>query len=314
MLLGLILSPVLLLGALLQVYFDRTVTRGEAYLERIRPEEMATARVLILGDSHVRDALPDQELPSYVVNLAFGGDSIKEVYLKALYALEQAPQLHCVVLQCDYHVLSDYRLAANNRFMTFYFSEPDKINRLYAGTDLTPLKRRLFVTLPVLYGPNRAETVQVVLEDARRGTLFSTPRAEPAKIGNWSLLEPSRRVQEAGDRVGRQFRRAPVAEELAELLAELMAVLEKKGIRVLCVRYPVTREYLEALQTQIDLDVVRGALDVGPPSLHLDYSSLYHERPELFHNQDHLNSNGAPLFARELLRAIAIESCEEPDS
>ena len=308
MALSLLLSTAAALG-LLQAYFEGQVNHRDEYLAVFDPERLATAHVLVVGDSHAKDAFNRLVLPPSVLNVAYGSDSLREDFLKAKHALDLSPTIRTLVIQADYHVFAGYRLASNNKFRSFYFSSARDIESVH-GETLSEMERRLYVTLPILYGPNRSTTIQVLRRHL--STIAGGRTAEPdgpEDLAEWSDVPPERRAAEARARVDRQFRDGVLSEELVEAFRRIVDLAHERGVTVVAVAYPLSDEYREALSTApYDLRDVRERIRESGVDRFLDYAEAFSGEPSLFLNQDHLNRQGAVRFISQVLTDLGLET------
>jgi hypothetical protein len=290
--------PVLALAAL-QVYYDTTVSKKDRYLPAVLAGGDASTRVIILGDSHPASALPPSALPPGFHTAASSGDSVREAYLKLRALLDRLPAVDTVVVQCDPHVLSSYRLAANNRFLTYYFARPRDIKAVY-GRGPGALRRAAVTAVPVLDLNNRVETIAILKEHARtlRGRARGGAPAPP-----WYMLPAEQRRAAALSRARQQFRDGRLEGDLLDVVGRIVETARARGVRVVGVTYPVSPEYVEAMSST-GIESLRRAFAAVPFDLRLDYQAVFADRPELFFDEDHLNRAGAGEFAALLLRDL----------
>ncbi len=88
----------------------------------------------------------------------------------------------------------------------------------------------------------------------------------------------------------------------------LLDLCHEKGIRVLLVKFPLTREYLDAADPFVDIDGhdrrLAELVDDRAGLAVLDVRSRFSDRAELFTDPDHLNSRGARLLAASINAAL----------
>jgi hypothetical protein len=290
--------PLLALAAL-QVYYDATVSKKDRYLPAVLSGGDERTRVVVLGDSHAENALPPPVLPPHIHTAAFGGDSLREAYLKAMAFLDRLPGLEVLLVQCDPHVLSTYRLAANNRFLTYYFARPRDIKAVY-GRGPGVLRQAVITAVPVLDLHSRVETIVVLKEHVR--TLRGRARGEVPALA-WRQRTSEQRRADALSRARSQFRDGGLEADLLDVMGWIVEAAHKRGVQVVGVSYPVTREYLDAMSV-IGVEAPSRVFARVPFDRRLDYQAAFADRPELFKDQDHLNVAGARELAALLLRDL----------
>ena len=103
-------------------------------------------------------------------------------------------------------------------------------------------------------------------------------------------------------------RREPFDPRNVDDFDRLLDLCDEKGIRVLLVKFPLTREYLDAAEPFVDIDGhdrrVADLVDDRAGVAVLDVRSRFPDRTELFTDPDHLNSRGAKLLAADINAAL----------
>lgn len=98
-------------------------------------------------------------------------------------------------------------------------------------------------------------------------------------------------------------------------LDKIMQLCQKYNVKVVMVRYPMTREFsieerkivpADKLFSEVDEIVSRYSVYKGT----FDYTDLYFDHPEYFFDPDHLNVEGSDLFTKRL--AEDLKSLEAP--
>jgi hypothetical protein len=92
-----------------------------------------------------------------------------------------------------------------------------------------------------------------------------------------------------------------VCNELVQVLDKLISFCENNNIKIVCVRYPLSREYVHYAMN-FDIDSVEKIFQArsGHFSAILNYKDLFSDKPQYFSDVDHLNLEGAIIFTKIL--------------
>ena len=284
----------------------------EYRVDMARPT-VARTRVVVLGDSHTRNAFLHAALPDSVVELAYGAESLREVHLKLRTLLRRGIRPRCVVLQADPHGFSPYRDVTNNEQTVVLGANLQDYNEVYDRT-LSGIKKAVIDRYPLAEQQNRAALTSLLMEKyLRRGLVATPPGPTPPKstsatalapteqAGAWAAHSSAERLAIATGRLQEQFAEPfVVSPGLRETWQQIIALCRARHIRVVAVRYPVSNEYRAGL-AHYDLRGVAATLRAFPPDTLLDYSATYAAAPRCFMDSDHLGAAGSAAFAPRIL-------------
>ena len=264
------------------------------YVSNITDYQKFKSPVLILGDSQPA-AIPQEMLGGEIYNFAFGSDSLNEMSIKLRYALNVNPGIHTVLVSYDYHVLSKYRTSINNKLLIQSFTDPATYKELYhEAYPENPLSR--FLSRSPYFEPNvYVFTRRKIFESIRN--LFkrrSEKNIDASK--NWVDIPPADRLDSAANRAKTLLQE--ISADLLDHYREMIALCHQHHIRVIAVRYPLSRDYLAVIKPY-DLTAVDTALKSLAFDLILDYKDLLPDS-QYYTNADHMNLAGIMIFLEKL--------------
>ncbi len=289
----------LLLHGLLSVLFVATI--GAAHDARRMDarwlEGPQPVQVMVAGDSHARFAVEASVLGS-AINVAVPG----EHYLKTLYRLPWLLQhgtrtTQAVLLPFDAASFSSFK--ADNfqpevvwgRYVDFFELGRHKGARFsYAGRWA---KGRL--------APYTGE-LGSVLQFLTHTKHFRDEQNPSASLGLTFL--------EGGPRAARRHLQGadPWDPDMAWALRRILALCREAELRVVLVRYPVTRSYAQESRRLGADPALRDALlaEIRQDGVvdHLDFEAVFFDEPRMFSDGDHLNPTGRRWLSRLLARSL----------
>lgn len=283
-----------------------TRSREASFLARRAAAEavLATAEVLILGNSHLQGGLPEEAWSVPALNLAFGAqDAWYDVSLLERFA-PRMPRLRAVVLACE-PMTPGYRLSdlASERGQVYD----------YAAVFGIPSDEPLVGPLRPLLARSRflryhEHLLKFFQKWATGGTLADAAGAagtEGVSVGSPEGASPGGFATHGAERAryhfGRLARAAAVPANVRRL-QEAAAFCRARRLSLLLVAPPFHRSYLErippeaALRFAAFLERLRAANDASLD--HLDATRLFADDAALFRDPDHLNGEGARRFTR----------------
>ena len=284
---------------------ERTLRQFDAKRDRVR--------VVALGDSHVKWGIAADVIPGGF-NFALPG----ETYALSFYRLqslldEEGLALRFIILAADPHSLEPKR-GPDQPFLHYYAGFAD----LYAigRAEGTPL----FGWVDGLRGrfaPYVAQRSNVLAflatgEPPEARWLASVPMQAGSLSSDAMMMRFSAagRRAKAEERVGFHFGTTPsIDATLAEYLDRILSLCDTRGVRALLVRFPLSGEYLRALNAKVDLSRVdtriQGSVARFGSAELLDARRAFAGAPELFADVDHLNREGARRLSRLIARRMA---------
>ena len=269
------------------------LVRRERYSEQLTSPQLLHARVIIFGDSHA-DQITEGMLPDGVVNLSFGGDSLKDICLKLEYVLERSNSIRTVILPADYHHFFRYRLVSNNKAYVRIISQQVSFRRLYPSEGSLPLWLEHISRFPAFDNNAYVFTRKKFMTYLRSVFLHKMT----AKELDWKKLSEEGRGMRAQRRSHDQFSEG-MSPECMRVFEDILRLCQDHNIKVLAVRYPLTVEYRRAMATSELKEVDDFFRKLDGLNL-LDLSALIDD-PAFFSSADHVNSLGAGITARKIL-------------
>ena len=252
-------------------------------------------RTLILGDSHP-GALTNDMLNDETYNLAFGGDGLKETYLKLKYVLDQPHSVEYVLLTADAQMFGARRVqSSNNAFLNPYVLKTGEYdiygrNMLATLADMVPLFNDAYI-----------EYLNKNLQDRLSGNIAKRDLYEEFRRDHykWSRdLSQAERV-ELALKTGVSDHRGVMGDTIQlHYYRKIVDLCVARGIQVAGVKYPAMDEYLAGLEPgpQAELQAFLATL---PFDTLLDYRRFTQD-PTLLKNEDHVNDDGAILLLERM--------------
>jgi len=244
---------------------------------------------LIMGDSYILCAISKKYLPEHFFMLAHKGEAINETYLKLKY-ITQKRKFKYLILEIPYHIFSSYR-KGNEQIDKFIGLFGDKeIQSVFGITGFRLLFYKLAWQFPFFTWQNRVKFISWLILNFFKNLKFVSYKIP------WHTIPEKVRLELALNRIKEQFpdTKNSVSEELIKLFNKIRRICQKKNIKIIGVRLPLSTEYLrkcpDAIKRKVN-DIINKS-----KVLVLDYSEYFIDRPDLFYNADHLNRKGAAVF------------------
>jgi hypothetical protein len=245
-------------------------------------------RVVFAGDSHVQQ-LANDLLASDAYNIAFGGDSLREVYAKMRYVLASPNEIDTLFVSADPHMFGTGRLQSSNRaFVDRYLlatRSPYGLPKGWpsAALDSVPLFNDDFVQYL-----KRRLAGALKHQGARGG--------EDEDPASWGRLPESERTAIA--RSTGEMDHAGIGEHREPFvwLERIAALARAHHVRVIAILYPAHPSYLESISPQAAATVHAELAALGIRQV-LDFRGTITD-PHLFEDPDHLNRAGAIALLR----------------
>lgn len=246
-------------------------------------------KVFVLSDSHGAP-LEDFTEKYNIYNFSAGSDSYFDMKRKLMYLIENEYNVDTVFITADDHTLSPYREQANNMDRSVVYSSKDDFENNYEFIKEKYIKFYLPVFQP------KISPLFKSFFNSKLKTLLKLEVNNLKEIP-WSELSKEDRVKKANHRMQSQFPYDIKSEKLKKSLLEIISICKENEIDLIGLKYPLSRSYIEVLQNKNF-----GADDlISSKGLKLiDKKELFKNNPELFSNQDHLNSEGGELFVNLL--------------
>ena len=241
-----------------------------------------SATAVFAGDSHVAQ-LENSLLSDGAYNVAWGGDSLREVYAKLRYLVSRHAKIDTLFLTADPHMFGSGRLQSSNRsFVNEYLlltASPYGIDHGWPSTalGLVPLFNDDFVQYlkkKVSVSLKREPATQVRDDSAAWQSLTDEEREREA------------RATGEGDHAGIGTHREPF-----EWFERITALARENGIHVVAIQYPSHSAYISAIPPAADA-LVNSELGRLGISTVIDLRNVFSD-PSYFADEDHVSRKGA---------------------
>lgn len=306
-------------GALLfvmsSVYFEIRVRQRDNFFIHYShfAKPSVTPRILVVGDSRPAVDLRREVLPAAIYNFGHPGEGMRQMLLKTEYALATKPSVKYLVLQIDDYVLGGYR-DFNTRYGAYLsFANIGLIKRFFPTSRARIVRNVLAFTLPLSSHEERQILRRVLVNDVAALLTGRSPKKTVyvdrclntvfSIKTDWQSLSPEIKAKQVKRRALNQYDGKLVTEALRRSLYEIFAIAKRHNVRVIGIRFPVSPEY-NRLNSKRNVAPVRRIMAALPFDAILDFRHSYDDRPELFHDPDHLTTRGATIFSNAFLAAM----------
>ncbi|GAB4419865.1 MAG: hypothetical protein OHK0039_32770 [Bacteroidia bacterium] len=263
---------------------------------------------LIIGDSHP-GALTNDMLGEHTYNLAFGGDGLKENYLKLKYVLERSESVEYLLLTADAQMFGKRRVqSSNNSFLNPYVLKTGTYE-VYGHNAVS-----ILADMVPLFNDSYIEYLNKNLQDRISGNIAKRNLYEQLRQDHymWSReISPEQRLEFAL-KTGKSDHKGVMADSIQQVYyRKIFDLCAAYGVKVIGVKYPAMREYIAGLEAgpREQLESFFASL---PFHAMLDYRDFTQD-PLLMKNEDHVNDDGARLLLKRMeadtgLRLTAAET------
>ena len=274
----------------------------ETTLNKYRAQA-AKADVVFLGDSHILYGV-DVRHNSHLFNLAQRGENYTQHYYKLKKLIDDGVfRAKYVVLPFNISSFSDYRdtsIAPENEWASLVdFWELAQITGRYKY--FVPVVLR--TQLPYLgTGVDIMKNAVKQIHKGKRIDPYPEDAFEPG-LGDWSKIPKQEQLTQTKVRVEQnQFRNHKnnnlfLSKTMLTYFTKTVQMLEKNGAKVIGIRYPMTKEYIDVLKAYMSIDDMWAMIEKEVVSKFnvpvLDFMDLMIDEPNKFFDMDHLNPSGA---------------------
>ena len=264
------------------------------YQQNILKMSEFNSAYLIVGDSHA-GMISQSQLDKRMYNLGMASDSMNEIYIKIDYAIKHNPNFKYLLLTADYHILSKYRDAFNNKAYIRPFSTPENYPLIYNES-----YHRDYVadTLSqyALFDFNVYVTARMRLISKLKG-LIKGKAYQQSKNKQWIEHPRKERNKRAKERAKIHFTRI-MTDNNAKRYKDIVQLCKNHNITIIGLRYPLSKEYRQNMK-KYDINKMDDFFSGIEFDLFLDYSGLIDDM-KYFNDMDHLNENGVEILLQSL--------------
>ncbi len=272
---------------------DAHLAQQKAFSAHPRPYD-----IVLLGDSHAMMGVRAKYLGN-AANMSQLGEGYVIRYYKLRYNLRKNPgKITTMILPVDLHSFSPawgerFNLVSSSRYVNYadYMWHNGVSARalksfihyyLFPYADFSP---ELYRRLPGQQDETRREQMQRLVRNLAE-TGVSQQQLQ------WLMRTHYGEEREwLSERHLRYFNR-------------IKDLCQKENIRVIFVRFPVSRHYFEAASAVLPVEEIdrfsQELVDDWPGAIILDYRDLYFDRDDYFSDPNHLNADGSTAFTQRL--------------
>lgn len=286
-----------LIGTALFACANVITYNASGYFERERDyhQEVAdffsrpNARAVFAGDSHVAQ-LENPLLGENAYNIAWGGDSLREIYAKLRYLTWRHARIDTLFLTADAHMFGNGRLESSNRaFVDEYLLLTWSPYGFERGMPAAAMG-----TVPLFNDDFVQYLKKEVSVSFKRGKSTVVRQDQQA----WLSLTDAERDQEArrtGEEDHAGIGKHPEPFQWCERIA---ALAREHGIRIVAVLYPAHAGYVSSVSANDDALINAELASLGIHDV-LDFRYAF-EDPSYFSDPDHVSRKGAIALLQRL--------------
>lgn len=278
-------------------FFDRQ----KSYLDKVESYPEKSAKVLIVGDSHP-GVFKEEMLNRDTYSIAAGGDGVKECYLKLRYILEHSTRIDTVFLTADAQMFSKRRSQSTNAVFLHKYSLLLNSLDVYHQAPLS-----ILAEMVPLFNDNYIEYLNQDLQNIISGKKKEVGLEQHLREDEslWSTRFTAQKRLERAIATGKADHRGVMEDPvLPQYYRKIIDLCVARHIRIIGVRYPAMQAYLAQLPAENSLKL-EAFLKELPFETILDYRD-FSQDPRLYHNEDHLNEDGARLLLRQMETDIGL--------
>jgi hypothetical protein len=240
------------------------------------------ARSVFAGDSHVAQ-LENDLLADDAYNVAWGGDSLREIYAKLRYLTWRHAKIDTLYLTADPHMFGDGRLESSNRaFVDPYLLLTGSPHGFEHGWPSAALG-----TLPLF----NDDFVQYLKKKVSVSFKREKPQVRGEDAVVWAGLTEAEREKAARTTGVEDHAGIGAHRELFTWYERIAALAHENGIRIVAVMYPSHAAYIDAIPAEADEMVQAELAAVGIREV-LDFRRSFDD-PSYFSDPDHVSRKGA---------------------
>lgn len=246
------------------------------------------ARAVFAGDSHVAQ-LDNSLLADDAYNIAWGGDSLREIYAKLRYLTWRHARIDTLFLTADDHMFGNGRMESSNRaFVDEYLLLTWSPYGLEHGWPSAALG-----TVPLF----NDDFVQYLKKEISVSFKREKSSAIHQDQDAWLSLTDAERESMARrtgeeDHTGIGAHREPFI-----WYGRIAALAREHGIRIVAVLYPAHEAYVDSVSAQAHAAVKAELASLGIQVLDFRYAF---KEPSYFSDPDHVSRKGAVALLRLL--------------
>ena len=259
-------------------------------------------KVSAIGTSHTGDSLRMNE--DYFFNYARSSTWYPDVaYAKVSHLLKYAPNLKVLFLEVDHISILGYDHTIHTpRPQKYLYLLNHVSHTLYdeKKSNLDDEQSPFFVSL-------QTDVAPVIHRKFFQSYLMGRGKKKE-EVSPWETLTAKERIKSAKKRT-RNYRidtPSNIDKAVRDYYSRAILRAKEQGVKVYLIFNPQTKEYLaeiiEENNQRVDYFVSTLAREMNVTVL--DYRHYFESDESFFENQDHLNTKGAEVFSREVMRVI----------
>ena len=247
----------------------------------------------LLADSHGK-ALKDFINENGVFNFSCESDSYFDM-LRKLRFLIRNTKVNRVILTVDDYTLSRYREIANNLDRSVVYTSPEDFDHKFDFIKDRYLKRYIF-----FFNPKSRDIMKAKITEKYKQKTGKKDYNKP-----WNELNEQEKLNLANFRDGSLFQDKYRSEDLVSALEKIISLCRSNKIELIGIKFPSSHYYYSLIRGKsfnADSLVKNKGFRV------FDFTTIYRNNDDYFHDPDHLNEHGGKIFADTLLKSIQKQS------
>lgn len=247
--------------------------------------QAAAYHSFLFADSHGK-AIAQKDLDALsICNMSFNSDSYVDMYIKLNYLISNGIAIKKIYLTADEHTLSPYRETGNNNSRSVFLTDFTTYKEIYGKSFFDYLDETVFLKYFTICNTSKSKLIKEYI--------FTNKISEEVKDDNFKRFSDQERKEKAVKRIKSQFVKGKPSENLKLYLNKIIALCKKNNIKVLGIKLPLSKNYLEELKGKsyhAENEFLKSNIQV------LDFKDVFIDNDAYFRDQDHLNVSGSKQF------------------
>ncbi len=225
-----------------------------------------------------------------IYNFSYFSDSYLDILRKLKYLIKNS-NIKRAIISADDHLLSLYRDKNNNTDRSLVFES------WKSSTNKYKISKNYFKRYVVLANPKSRDFIRTYF----KSKVFNFFRKDDRESKKWVEMSEGMRKGMSKERVALQFKSAKKSIMSAEYLKEIIILCKKHKIKLLAIKFPLSRNFLVELNSN---NYGADEIFVSNQIRILDYKNIFFDNDDYFTDQDHLNKRGAKVFSEIFLKDL----------
>lgn len=264
--------------------------------DKIAWTKMPKASVLLIGDSRAKQAVSDDL--AYLVKMCSNGETIIQSYARFKKAIAVNKNVKIVLLSIDQTYTS--RVKPGNEQQVYFWSK-------YLSYSLLASKTGDYKDYYYIAGKNEFfpyhQYPKNKLENFNHTYLLKQEIKDYPKQTNQERNQTAQKVA----RIQKESRYLDDKTAL-KCYKSIIDICHQKGIKLVLVAFPVSREYLNQYHFINDVNKLKLLNYIKNKNIsYLNFENMFDRQPQYFKDVSHLNEKGQQVFSDSLFEVLSLK-------